>query len=153
MINNSWGCPPSEGCTDPNVLLTVVQAVRAAGIVTVHSAGNSGSVVWHRESTPAAIYDESFSVGATTSTDAIASFSSRGPVTVDGSNRLKPDVSAPGSSVRSAYLNSAYTEHERHQHGRPARRRRGRPADLRLSGTGGQRGCRSKTSWSNPRCI
>ena len=42
VINNSWGCPPSEGCTDPNVLLTVVQAVRAAGIVTVHSAGNEG---------------------------------------------------------------------------------------------------------------
>ena len=43
VINNSWGCPPSEGCTDPNVLWTVVENVRAAGIVTVHSAGNSGS--------------------------------------------------------------------------------------------------------------
>ncbi len=31
VINNSWSCPPSEGCTDPNVLLTVVQNVRAAG--------------------------------------------------------------------------------------------------------------------------
>ncbi len=41
VINNSWGCPPSEGCTDPNVMLTVVNNVRAAGIVTVHSAGNS----------------------------------------------------------------------------------------------------------------
>ena len=49
VINNSWGCPPSEGCTDPNVLLAAVQAVRAAGIVTVHSAGNSGSTVRHRE--------------------------------------------------------------------------------------------------------
>jgi serine protease AprX len=43
VINNSWGCPPSEGCTDPNVLLEAVQNVRAAGILTVHSAGNSGS--------------------------------------------------------------------------------------------------------------
>ena len=42
VINNSWGCPPSEGCTDPNVLLTVVNSVRAAGILTAHSAGNSG---------------------------------------------------------------------------------------------------------------
>jgi serine protease AprX len=108
VINNSWGCPPSEGCTDPNVLLAVVQAVRAAGIVTVHSAGNSGSSCG-TVNEPAAIYDESFSVGATANTDAIASFSSRGPVTVDGSNRLKPNVSAPGSGVRSAYLNSAYT--------------------------------------------
>jgi len=29
VINNSWACPPSEGCTDPNVLLTVVQNVLA----------------------------------------------------------------------------------------------------------------------------
>jgi serine protease AprX len=107
VINNSWGCPPSEGCTDPNVLLTVVQNVRAAGIVTVHSAGNGGSAC-STVNEPAAIYDESFSVGATTSTDAIASFSSRGPVTVDGSNRLKPNVSAPGVNIRSSIPNSTY---------------------------------------------
>ena len=107
VINNSWGCPASEGCTDPNVLLSVVQAVRAAGIVTVHSAGNSGSSC-STVSEPAAIYAESFSVGATNSSDTIASYSSRGPVTVDGSNRLKPNVSAPGSSIRSSYRGSAY---------------------------------------------
>lgn len=100
VINNSWGCPPSEGCTDPNVLLSVVQAVRAAGIVTVHSAGNEGSGCSSVQ-TPSAIYDESFSVGSTTSTDAISSFSSRGPVLIDGSGRRKPDISAPGSSIRS----------------------------------------------------
>ena len=47
VINNSWGCPPSEGCTDPNVLLTVVNNVRAAGILTAHSAGNSGVKLQH----------------------------------------------------------------------------------------------------------
>ena len=107
VINNSWGCPPSEGCTDPNVLLTVVQNVRAAGIVTVHSAGNDGSSCGS-VSTPSAIYAESFSVGATSSSDAIASFSSRGPVTVDGSNRLKPDISAPGVSIRSSTRDGGY---------------------------------------------
>jgi subtilisin family serine protease len=107
VINNSWSCPPSEGCTDPNVLLTVVQNVRAAGIVTVHSAGNSGSAC-STVNTAAAIYAESFSVGATNSSDIVASFSSRGPVTIDGSNRLKPDISAPGVSVRSSYRNSSY---------------------------------------------
>jgi subtilisin family serine protease len=107
VINNSWGCPPSEGCTDPSVLLAIVQNVRAAGIVTVHSAGNSGSAC-STVNEPAAIYDESFSVGATTGTDAIASFSSRGPVTVDGSNRLKPDLSAPGVSIRSSIPNSTF---------------------------------------------
>ncbi len=107
VINNSWGCPPSEGCTDPNVLLTVVQNVRAAGIVTVHSAGNDGSSC-STVADPAAIYDESFSVGATSSNDTIASFSSRGPVTVDGSNRLKPDISAPGDSIRSSTRDGGY---------------------------------------------
>ena len=107
VINNSWGCPPSEGCTDPNVLLTVVQNVRAAGIVTVHSAGNDGSSC-SSVADPSAIYGESFSVGATTSTDSIASYSSRGPVTVDGSNRLKPDISAPGSNIRSSTRDGGY---------------------------------------------
>ena len=107
VINNSWGCPPSEGCTDPNILLTVVQNVRAAGIVTVHSAGNSGSSC-STVSDPSAIYGESFSVGATSSSDSIASFSSRGPVTIDGSNRLKPDISAPGVDIRSSTRDGGY---------------------------------------------
>jgi subtilisin family serine protease len=107
VINNSWGCPPSEGCTDPNILLTVVQNVRAAGIVTVHSAGNDGSSC-STVADPAAIYAESFSVGATNSSDDIASFSSRGPVTIDGSNRLKPDISAPGVDIRSSTRDGGY---------------------------------------------
>src|SRR5690606_36562761 len=43
VINNSWGCPASELCTDPAILQEVVQNVRDAGIVVVVSAGNSGS--------------------------------------------------------------------------------------------------------------
>ena len=107
VINNSWGCPPDEGCTDPNVLLSVVQSIRAAGIVTVHSAGNDGSSC-STVGDPSAIYDESFSVGATNSSDDIASFSSRGPVTIDGSNRLKPDISAPGVDIRSSTVGGGY---------------------------------------------
>ena len=107
VINNSWGCPVSEGCTDPNVMLTLVNNVRAAGIVTVHSAGNSGSAC-STISEPSAIYDSSTTVGATTSTDAIASYSSRGAVTIDGSNRLKPDISAPGSNIRSSVPGGGY---------------------------------------------
>lgn len=107
VINNSWGCPPSEGCTDPTVLQTVVENVRAAGIAVVVSAGNSGPFCESVDD-PVAIYDASFTVGATTSSDAIASFSSRGPVTIDGSGRLKPDISAPGYSIRSSTLDGAY---------------------------------------------
>ncbi len=108
VINNSWGCPPSEGCTDPNILLTAVQNLVAAGIVSAHSAGNSGSGCGS-VSDPAAIYDESFTVGATGyNTNTIAGFSSRGPVTVDGSNRPKPDISAPGQNIRSSVPINSY---------------------------------------------
>ncbi len=107
VINNSWGCPFAEGCTAMDVLLAVVNSVRAAGILTVHSAGNNGSFCG-TVNTPAAIYAESFTVGATDNTDNIASFSSRGPVTVDGSHRLKPDVAAPGVNVRSSLPGGSY---------------------------------------------
>jgi uncharacterized repeat protein (TIGR01451 family) len=107
VINNSWSCPTSEGCVDPQVLLAVVESVRAAGILTVHSAGNKGASC-STISTPAAIYDASFTVGNTTSSDQIAASSSRGPVTIDGSGRLKPDISAPGTAIRSSIPGGLY---------------------------------------------
>jgi subtilisin family serine protease len=85
----------------------VVENVRAAGILVVASAGNDGSSC-NTINKPVAIYDASFTVGSTTSSDTISSFSSRGPVTVDGSNRLKPDIVAPGSGIRSSYPGSRY---------------------------------------------
>jgi subtilisin family serine protease len=42
--------------------------------------------------------------------DTIASFSSRGPVTVDGSNRIKPDIVAPGVSIRSSVPGNGYSQ-------------------------------------------
>ena len=100
VINNSWGCPDFEGCNDPEVLRVIVENTRAAGIFVATSAGNSGSGC-QSINTPAAIYDASFTVGSTRSNDAISGFSSRGPVSIDGSFRLKPDIAAPGSSIRS----------------------------------------------------
>lgn len=110
VINNSWGCTVSEGCTDPNILRTLVENVQAAGILVVASAGNSGSAC-NTVRDPAAIYAASFTVGATTSAEAMSSFSSRGPVTVDGSQRIKPDVVAPGSSIRSSIRNGGYASY------------------------------------------
>lgn len=98
VINNSWVCPPSEGCTDPDVLKTVVENTRAAGIVVVASAGNDGTQGCSSIEYPSAIYEASLTVGATDSNDLIAGFSSRGGVTVDGSQRLKPNVTAPASA-------------------------------------------------------
>jgi uncharacterized repeat protein (TIGR01451 family) len=106
VINNSWSCPPSEGC-DTGSLRSVIANVRAAGIVVVVSAGNSGSACATVDEPPA-VYDTAFSVGAIDSDDGIAGFSSRGPVTVDDSQRLKPDVSAPGVGVRSSFPGGTY---------------------------------------------
>src|SRR2546421_5248590 len=56
---------------------------------------------------PPSIYAASYTVGAlNTGQDVVANFSSRGPVTVDGSNRIKPDISAPGTGTRSSYNTS-----------------------------------------------
>lgn len=110
IISNSWLCPAQEGCTDPEVLRTVVENVRAAGIVVVFSAGNEGNGgICATVALPPAIYDAAFSVGATDSLDRIAGFSSRGPVTADGSSRLKPDISAPGVDIRSSIPGGGYT--------------------------------------------
>ncbi len=109
VTNNSWGCNAAEGCTTPNILLTAVTNTRAAGIVMEVSAGNSGSAC-STISDPPSFYDPSFTTGAlNTGADTVASFSSRGPITADGSSRIKPDIMAPGTSTRSAYNTSDTT--------------------------------------------
>jgi|HigsolmetaAR201D_1030396.scaffolds.fasta_scaffold07034_3 subtilisin family serine protease len=106
VLNNSWGCPELEGC-DAESLLPAVRALRAAGIFVVVSAGNEGPSC-STVSSPLAIYDEVFSVGAFDANGNVASFSSRGPVTVDGSQRIKPDIIAPGVDVLSALPGGTY---------------------------------------------
>lgn len=110
VINNSWSCPEIEGCnaSNWNLMDEAVNNLKAAGIVVVVSAGNSGPGC-ESVSTPAAMLENSFTVGATNSSDGIAGFSSRGPVTADGSGRAKPDISAPGVAVRSAVRNGNYS--------------------------------------------
>ena len=107
IVNNSWGCPPSEGC-DAFVLEASFAALRAAGILAVAAAGNSGPSC-STVSDPPAIYDELLVSGATDSGDILAGFSSRGAVTVDGSGRMRPDVAAPGVSVRSSIRGATYS--------------------------------------------
>ncbi len=108
VLNNSWGCPSSEGCTTRTELEMIVNNTQAAGIFVVVSAGNSGpncSTV----SDPPSIYDASFSVGAYDINNTLASFSSRGPSTFYTPTLLKPNVSAPGVMVRSSYVSSDST--------------------------------------------
>jgi len=107
VIGNSYGCPSSEGCVI-GTLQAAVTAVVNAGIFFSVSAGNSGPSC-STASDPPAPYHESFSVGALGArTNTIASYSSRGPVTYLGQQIVKPDISAPGSSVRSSYPTNSY---------------------------------------------
>ena len=103
ITTNSWGCDPGwgeEGCEVPSALVTTTQVMRDAGVMTVAAAGNEGSSCGTVQNAPGTL-DEAFSVGATDSGNAIAGFSSRGPSTFTG--RMKPDLAAPGVSVRSAH--------------------------------------------------
>lgn len=108
VLNNSWGCPfDLEGC-DATVFLPAVRALRAAGLFVVVSAGNAGPAC-SSANTPPALYAEVFSVGAINQFGTVADFSSRGPITADGSGRPKPDLLAPGVEVLSAYPKSSYS--------------------------------------------
>jgi bacillopeptidase F len=98
VVNNSWG---GAGC-DP-WYSAIVTNWRAAGIFPSFSAGNSGPG-------PGTVgspgdYPESFATGATDSNDVIAGFSSRGPSCF---GEIKPEVTAPGVSVRSSVPGGSY---------------------------------------------
>ena len=119
VINNSWGC--YEGCPPP-ALQDTLRASRAAGIFYAVSAGNDGSsplgvantglVICNSINTPLARYPEAFTVGSTDHrTDQISYFSSRGSVLGDPSaptGLMKPNISAPGSGIRSSVKNGSY---------------------------------------------
>lgn len=109
-VNDSWRCTLAEGCTVANFseLETVVNNLKAAGIVVVSAAGNSGNSGCSTIADPSAIYENAFTIGAVESADNLAGFSSRGPVTVDGSGRLKPNVSAPGRTILSSGFDFNY---------------------------------------------
>ncbi len=110
VINNSWGCPAIEGCDTDNfeLMRMAVANLRAAGVVVVVSAGNDGPDC-ATIANPAAIYGESFTVGATDAADTVIFFSSRGVVEADGSLRIKPNIVAPGVNVLSCTPNGGYS--------------------------------------------
>lgn len=101
VIGNSYGCPDSEGCSK-RAMKAAVEALRAAGIFMSVSAGNEGPSCGTVDAPPA-LEPLVFSVGATDESDKLAPFSSRGPVTIDGQQWRKPDISAPGVGILAAY--------------------------------------------------
>jgi uncharacterized repeat protein (TIGR01451 family) len=105
VLNNSWGCPASEGCVTRAELETIVNNTQAAGIFVEASAGNSGPGCSSVTDAPA-IYSATFSTGAIDISNGLAGFSSRGPSTFYTPNLLKPNISAPGVNVRSTLRSS-----------------------------------------------
>ncbi|MCB0663220.1 MAG: S8 family serine peptidase, partial [Saprospiraceae bacterium] len=114
VINNSWRDPSlQDECSSPYV--DILQAAEAVGISIIFSAGNSGPGDSTLTPPHNINYDlvNLFSVGALNGNSPalpIASFSSRGPSRCGGTGSLeiKPEVSAPGQNVRSAYPDGEY---------------------------------------------
>ncbi len=98
VVNNSWG---GSGCS--TTFRQMVESWRAMDIFPSFSAGYSGPDPGSLSS-PGDL-PISFAVGATDINDEIATFSSRGPSCY---GEVKPEVSAPGSSVRSSTPGGGY---------------------------------------------
>lgn len=103
VVNNSWGGGPGldEWYRD------VVKEWRNANIFPEFSAGN---VDLFNPGGPESVaapanYPESFATGATDSDDVLANFSLLGPSPYD---EIKPDISAPGVSIRSSMPDGDY---------------------------------------------
>ncbi|MBU6997700.1 MAG: S8 family serine peptidase [Theionarchaea archaeon] len=75
------------------------------GVVVVCAAGNDGPTCC-TVSTPGDATNV-ITVGASDKSDALASFSSRGPTTDD---RIKPDITAPGVSIYAAYAGTSCSD-------------------------------------------
>jgi len=112
LVSNSWGGDlDTEGVIDVADLAPYHHAIEAwiqGGIMPVFAAGNSGRAP---NGFPGGL-PEALAVGAYDAQDQIAEFSSRGPnlwrvgqwvVTV-----LKPDISAPGVKITSAFPGNKY---------------------------------------------
>ena len=101
-MNNSWTCPPSEGCAREHLAARSSRTRRPPASSWRPPQGTVGRTAAAVQDPPA-IYAASYSTGAlTTGTNLVVGFSSRGPVMVDGSGRIKPDIVAPGAETRSS---------------------------------------------------
>jgi subtilisin family serine protease len=106
---HSYGCNAQLGCPGPRDLEPASDALKAAGVAMIvagHNLGPSCSSI----SRQPCYFKSVFTVGALDfKSNTIAAYSGRGPITFDGSNRRKPDISAPGSNVMSAMVGNRYT--------------------------------------------
>jgi len=99
VVSQSWGGEPGNN----DAYLQDVTLLRAAGILPIFAAGNSGPLP-ESVNYPAS-YPPAFAVGATDPWGLIGIFSSRGPSPF---GPRKPEISAPGVSVYSTIPGGGY---------------------------------------------
>lgn len=98
IVSNSWG-----GGSGDEFYREIVANWVAAGIFPVFANGNSGPSCGSANSP--GDYPESYGVGAYDDSLGIANFSGRGPALLGG---IKPNIAAPGVSIRSAIPGGGY---------------------------------------------
>ena len=116
VLNNSWGYTvPTDTLLCNSFISQMFNAIEAAGIALVFSAGNAGPNAQTISYPQHVVLNEvnPFTVGSidgNTAAYPISSFSSRGPTICDvqGSLKIKPEVVAPGQDVRSCVGQNAY---------------------------------------------
>ncbi len=116
VLNNSWGYTVATDTLLCNSFISqMFNAIEAAGIACVFSAGNEGPVTQTIPYPQHVVLNEvnPFTVGSingNTPSYPVSSFSSRGPTICDfqGSLKIKPEVVAPGENVRSCVDQNNY---------------------------------------------
>ncbi|MCB0400692.1 MAG: S8 family serine peptidase [Flavobacteriales bacterium] len=120
VINNSWGIAEHlDTSICAGYVTQMFDAIEAAGIANVFSAGNEGSndtTIGKPQYVSTGLVN-TFTVGALNAQSAgnpIAGFSSRGPTVcpVTGSLSIKPEVAAPGVNVRSSVDQNNYANYQ-----------------------------------------
>ncbi|RMG66888.1 MAG: hypothetical protein D6722_14195 [Bacteroidetes bacterium] len=116
-INNSWGFTTGNTASFCNgAWVSALNAAEAVGIAVVFSAGNEGAQGPSSITAPKVINTDlvnSFCVGnvnGNVPSFPLAGSSSQGPTTCGGTGSwlIKPEVSAPGTGVRSAVPGNGY---------------------------------------------
>ncbi|GAB4086671.1 hypothetical protein GCM10028784_33010 [Myceligenerans cantabricum] len=103
VVNNSWGSSGEHAFSD--FFTAIDEAWTAAGIFSVWSSGNtSPAAACDTVSSPGA-HADAYSVGAFASNGVLGAFSRKG----EGEDGvIKPEISAPGVSVRSSWPGDGY---------------------------------------------
>ncbi|MBI4926276.1 MAG: S8 family serine peptidase, partial [Anaerolineae bacterium] len=104
IVNNAWafGAPGCNLEFEPDL-----QSLRAAGILPVFAAGNSGPNAGTSHSP--ANNPSAFAVGAINNSSLIYGLSSRGPSDCGGSSGVFPDLVTPGVNINTTDLGGFYT--------------------------------------------